>query len=749
MDCAGNVTTHVQEVIVDDNEGPLFSETPQDLTALCLADVPGDQGVTATDNCGENVTVVFSQDTISMTADTSIIINSWVSADCAGNTSIHEQEIIYIPKQPAIELTKGSTLIESGDGYPLAGDTIFYDFEITNTGNVLLEDIELVDLVLEGLLCDSISLLAGNTTMCTGFYIVAQNDINTGVVCNSAIVNGVTVEGDMASDTSDSTNPADELGGDDDKTNTPLTQFDSIVLFKTISSVTDVNENGVVDLGDIVNYQFEVQNLGNTTLYDLTISDSITTVQGSLDSLVAGMIDVMTFTASYEIQPQDGTTGFVENTAVINGVTSTGLDISDVSDAGQNDLETPDGQGGIDGDPTNDPVIICVVNQIICPDDLTLPSCALQSDIDSAFTTWLSEFGGGGCGVVGIFDDTYMAPETCGGMTEVTWRLINTSNGDTIDSCIRLFEALPDDQGPICPSDWDVTISSEMDICVLPAFANVTDIGVHTGQPVIDNCSSADEISLSYTDFLIPEFCDVLGGFFEEREVERTYVFMDACGNESSCVQVITYEFDECVALDNFGSIGVNSTDEILVPPGCDLPLIEETAPTSSDCGFVEYMWLYSTEVDENGEPFNATNLNLGVIWFMIDGATDATFDPGVIDEDTYFIRCARNMSCCDFGESNIISFLIDPNASCPELIQDTENVIADCDNPVILLSPTNDISNGQMMRFLTNQEAQLSNRSSSNSALTIDARSGTTMNPGFEITVGAEYKVYLDGCPE
>jgi len=106
-------------------------------------------------------------------------------------------------------------------------------------------------------------------------------------------------------------------------------------------------------------------------------------------------------------------------------------------------------------------------------------------------------------------------------------------------------------------------------------------------------------------------------------------------------------------------------------------------------------------------------------------------------------------MSCCDFGESNIVSFLMDPGATCPAPTQGNEILIADCDNPVILLSPTDDISDGQMMRYLTNQDAQLSNRSSANASLTIDARSGTTMNQGFEINKGAEYKVYLEGCPE
>jgi len=52
-------------------------------------------------------------------------------------------------------------------------------------------------------------------------------------------------------------------------------------------------------------------------------------------------------------------------------------------------------------------------------------------------------------------------------------------------------------------------------------------------------------------------------------------------------------------------------------------------------------------------------------------------------------------------------------------------------------------------MRYLTNQEAQLSNTTSGGSRLTIDARSGSVLNPGFEVKQGADFQILTDGCPE
>ena len=65
-DCAGNVTTHTQEVTVADNIAPVLSAVPADLTVTCASDIPGDPGVTATDNCGETVIVMYSQSALGL-----------------------------------------------------------------------------------------------------------------------------------------------------------------------------------------------------------------------------------------------------------------------------------------------------------------------------------------------------------------------------------------------------------------------------------------------------------------------------------------------------------------------------------------------------------------------------------------------------------------------------------------------------------------------------------------------------------
>ncbi len=92
-DCAGNTTTHVQTVTIDDNTPPALSTTPANVTVDCAADVPGDSGITATDNCGETLTVTFVQSAVPACPGDGTVTNTWLATDCAGNTTTHVQTV--------------------------------------------------------------------------------------------------------------------------------------------------------------------------------------------------------------------------------------------------------------------------------------------------------------------------------------------------------------------------------------------------------------------------------------------------------------------------------------------------------------------------------------------------------------------------------------------------------------------------------------------------------------------------------
>ncbi|WP_175437542.1 SprB repeat-containing protein, partial [Crocinitomix algicola] len=105
-----------------------------------------------------------------------------------------------------------------------------------------------------------------------------------------------------------------------------------------------------------------------------------------------------------------------------------------------------------------------------------------------------------------------------------------------------------------------------------------------------------------------------------------------------------------CCNVTNAGEIGDNQEN-------CgpfDPDLLFSIEPASGGIGPVEYQWIKSDTltIPYEDDPY----------WSPIPGANGPTYDPGVITESTYFVRCARNEGCDFFaGESNTISIIVHP----------------------------------------------------------------------------------------
>src|SRR5690606_10424626 len=97
QDCAGNMVSHTQTITVEDTTAPVFSGAlPTNIIASCTTVLPNPVNLTATDNCDNNVEVVFNE-TTSGQNDTCgseyTITRIWTAQDCAGNWVSHTQTI--------------------------------------------------------------------------------------------------------------------------------------------------------------------------------------------------------------------------------------------------------------------------------------------------------------------------------------------------------------------------------------------------------------------------------------------------------------------------------------------------------------------------------------------------------------------------------------------------------------------------------------------------------------------------------
>jgi hypothetical protein len=124
-DCAGNTHDWSYTYTIDDNIAPTITYCPPDyVPTTCCSDNPNITGrATATDNCGGEVTIRYT-DVVSATGVCpKVITRTWIATDCAGNTSSCTQKIYcpcgnetavaaqqtHEPKEPGIYTFNGSS----------------------------------------------------------------------------------------------------------------------------------------------------------------------------------------------------------------------------------------------------------------------------------------------------------------------------------------------------------------------------------------------------------------------------------------------------------------------------------------------------------------------------------------------------------------------------------------------------------------------------------------------------------------
>nr|WP_304650995.1 SpaA isopeptide-forming pilin-related protein [Tessaracoccus sp. ZS01] len=228
-----------------------------------------------------------------------------------------DDETVPGTQSPAIELTKDADVAS----YDAVGDVITYTFVATNTGNVTLTNVTIVDPLpgMSGLTCvpaQPTTLAPGAAMECSATYAVTQADLDGGSVYNLATTTGTPPVGDEVTDT-------------DDETVTAATE-PAIMIVKT----ADVATYDAV--GDVITYTFEVTNTGNVTLDDVTVTDPLpglsalvcTPVQGS--SLAPNA--TMECSATYAVTQADLDNGSVDNTATTTGAPPVGDEVTDSDD---------------------------------------------------------------------------------------------------------------------------------------------------------------------------------------------------------------------------------------------------------------------------------------------------------------------------------------------------------------------------------------------------------------------------------
>ncbi len=248
-------------------------------------------------------------------------------------------------RTPELSVTK----LASDDADVVAGQTITYAYEVTNTGNVTLTDVTLTDAhtTQAGTANLSIannviaSLAPDDVTVRTSTYLVTQADIDAGLDLTNTVTASATPP---AGATAPTPATADEVVTVEDPD-------PSLVVLKSVSTLP-------ADLVDGADVQFTVtvENDGNVTLDTITLVDTLrradgvqvtpspTAVYDSGDTGVADVLEVgqiWTYLVDYTLTQADVDAGGINNSVLASGLDPSDTPVSDVSDNGAGTGSSP------------------------------------------------------------------------------------------------------------------------------------------------------------------------------------------------------------------------------------------------------------------------------------------------------------------------------------------------------------------------------------------------------------------------
>ncbi|WP_262510359.1 DUF7507 domain-containing protein [Flavilitoribacter nigricans] len=242
--------------------------------------------------------------TISQTdLDIGSVMNT-ATADSDQTDPVDDSETVIVDGTPLLDLTKVADVMT----YDAVSDVITYTFTATNLGNVTLTNVTITDPLpgLSALSCTQPATLGpGESLICTATYSITQADLDNGLVVNTATAD------------SDETDPVN-----DSETVTAIQSNQIMIVKESVEDTYDM-------VGDVINYTLAVTNTGNTTIYNVVVTDpdvnagSIVYTGGDNGNGALDVGETWNYTAQYTIEQSDLDNGSFTNTASVTGSADT------------------------------------------------------------------------------------------------------------------------------------------------------------------------------------------------------------------------------------------------------------------------------------------------------------------------------------------------------------------------------------------------------------------------------------------
>jgi hypothetical protein len=135
-DACGRTISHSQIITLLDSTPPVWDQTmPESTTVECnnVPEIP--TGITATDNCDPNITVIFSETREDGDCEFNYeLIRTWTATDNCGNETVHTQIITVQDTTPPTILCPGNIMVNADEGEDFATIIIPLPFVSDNCG---------------------------------------------------------------------------------------------------------------------------------------------------------------------------------------------------------------------------------------------------------------------------------------------------------------------------------------------------------------------------------------------------------------------------------------------------------------------------------------------------------------------------------------------------------------------------------------------------------------------------------------
>jgi len=262
--------------------------------------------------------ITFHRVTLAEANAGKVVNQGSVTGDFGGVRYVsYDTHITTVQQNPAMNIVKSVSLFNDNDssGSISAGDGFWYQFDLTNIGNVSLSNLRVQDDTFGiPVTCPVTVLAPGGTTACTTTmsHIITPAEISTGELTNTA-----TVYGDIGTLTISAS----------DTLVTPL----GIQIVKSLGSFVDNDGSSDITRGDGLLYQFDVTNIGSVVLNTVNVTDDTFAIPitCAATTLAAGASMTCTADAAHIVTLTEANAGNVQNTATVSSLPPSGPAVSD------------------------------------------------------------------------------------------------------------------------------------------------------------------------------------------------------------------------------------------------------------------------------------------------------------------------------------------------------------------------------------------------------------------------------------